>query len=98
MNILRRLLYRLSERLYRFCHPNLLGKSPAELIDLLITADIKCFFAQECLMKKCEYENPDVVYEVARRAQELNAKRNKIMLGLDEVLGFPNYLTKKTYE
>ena len=95
MKILKRLLGRFSERLYRWCHADRIDKSPAELVDLLITTDIKCFMAQDNLMKCVGSAN---ITKFAVDAQELNAKRNKLMRSLDDMLGFPNFLTKKTYE
>lgn len=68
-------------------------KSPSELIDSLITTNIKCFMAQEKLMQNQDIEKN------AKLAQQLNARRNKLMIEIDKVLGYIEIApTEKTYE
>ena len=45
-------------------------------------------------------DNPvDVIAEASIKAQELNAKRNRLIRALDEVLGYKEVtLTEKTYD
>jgi hypothetical protein len=70
-------------------------KSTAVLIDELITTVVKCFFAQEDVMKGGE---DAAVAAAARKAQELNARRNQLIRAIDERLGEAEYtVTQKTY-
>jgi hypothetical protein len=70
-------------------------KSTAVLIDELITTVVKCFFAQEDVMKGGE---DAAVAAAARKAQELNARRNQLIRAIDERLGEAEYtVTPKTY-
>jgi hypothetical protein len=59
-------------------------KSIAFLIDELITTDIKCWFAQEAVMKETD---PVKIAEAAKLAQTTNARRNALMRAIDERLG-----------
>ncbi len=65
-------------------------KTPAQLLDELITTDLRCWFAQEQIM------NPELSieqrFDAAVRAQEQNAKRTELIRILDEFFGF----TKET--
>lgn len=71
-------------------------KTPGELIDSLITTDIKCFYEQEKIMNSPE--GSEEVLSAAKKAQELNAKRNKLMRSIDTVLDFEDDMpTEKTY-
>lgn len=75
---------------------NLTDKTPAELIDSLITVDIKCFMAQEDLMNS--EEGSEKALKSAKLSQELNAKRNKLMRSIDILLDFTeDTVTPKTY-
>lgn len=60
-------------------------KSIAFLIDSLITADLRCWFAQEQIMNESLSEGKRL--EAAIRAQEQNAIRSKIMKAIDDRLG-----------
>jgi len=71
-------------------------KSIAELIDSLITADLKCFFAQEKLADKNTSHEDIVTY--ALQAQAMNKRRSELMRAIDKRLGeFDNTVTEKTY-
>lgn len=70
-------------------------KTPAMLIDELTTTLIKCFMAQERVMNP--KNNEDLII-AAKAAQELNAKRNKLIRAIDKELGFLDASpTEKTY-
>ena len=70
-------------------------KSTATLVDELITTVVKCFFAQEDVMRGGEVE---AVAEAAKKAQELNARRNALIRAIDQRLGEGEYTqTMKTY-
>ncbi len=70
-------------------------KSIAMLIDELITTNIKCFMAQEDIMAA---EDEGVVAAAARKAQQLNARRNQIIRVLDERMGDGSLtVSEKTY-
>lgn len=72
------------------------NKSPGELIDALITTDVKCFMFQE---KQLDISCTDLDrLKYANTVLELNKKRNLLMRALDSVLGFENItVTPKTY-
>ena len=59
-------------------------KSIGILIDELITTDIKCFMAQEDISSA---KDNDAVADAARKAQELNARRNQLIRAIDERIG-----------
>lgn len=59
-------------------------KSTAQLIDELAIVNIRCWFAQEDVMKGGD---DAFVAKVARKAQQLNAKRNALVRAIDERLG-----------
>lgn len=70
--------------------------TPGQLIDSLFTVDYKCWWAQEFLsdMKN----SPEERAEWALKAQELNAKRTKLIRTIDQVLDFTEDTnTEKTY-
>lgn len=58
------------------------NKTPGELIDSLVTIDIKCFYEQEKIM------GSKGSLSAAKKAQELNARRNKLIRSIDAVLDF----------
>lgn len=58
-------------------------KSKGELIDQLITADIKCFFAQESIGDS----DPVKALRAARSAQVNNKRRCDLIRALDARLG-----------
>lgn len=59
-------------------------KSTATLIDELITTSMKCWFAQEDVMKQTD---PQIVAKAAKLAQETNARRNALIRAIDARLG-----------
>jgi hypothetical protein len=59
-------------------------KSIGILIDELITTDIKCFMAQEDISSA---KDDAAVADAARRAQQLNARRNQLIRAIDERIG-----------
>lgn len=67
-------------------------KSVGILIDELITTDMKCWFAQEDII------NDVCPTEAAKKAQQLNARRNQLIRAIDEALGQGDISpTDKTY-
>lgn len=71
-------------------------KTPGMLIDELFTTDYKCWWAQEKLLD--ESLSVEERAAQARKAQEYNAKRNKLIRAIDDVLGFiEESPTEKTY-
>ncbi len=70
-------------------------KTPGELIDALITTDIKCYMFQE---KQLGTDNLEEKGKYGQIVLELNKKRNLLMRKLDFVLGFEDEtVTPKTY-
>jgi hypothetical protein len=70
--------------------------TPGQLIDSLFTTDYKCWWAQERLLdtKLSAEERANE----ARKAQEYNARRNKLIRSIDEVLDYTeDTSTEKTY-
>ena len=70
-------------------------KSLGTLVDELITTNLKCWFAQETVMKETE---PEKIAVAAKLAQSTNARRNALIRAIDERVGEGN-LTQlgKTY-
>ena len=69
-------------------------KSTSELIDSLITTNIKCFLKQDILMSSPDND----VVQVARDIQTLNKRRNELMREIDKRLGDSDItVTDKTY-
>jgi hypothetical protein len=73
---------------------NIETKSTASLIDELITTSMKCWFAQEDVMKETD---PEKVAKAAKLAQETNARRNALIRAIDGRLGDTNSQLPKTY-
>jgi hypothetical protein len=71
-------------------------RSIGELLDLLITASIRCWFAQDEI---CKEENDDAtVARYAKIAQQSNNKRNLLIRAIDERMGdIQNSPSEKTY-
>ena len=70
-------------------------KTIGMLIDELITADIKCFMAQDVLMQS---KDKDAQLKAALTAQEQNSRRNKLIQAIDEILKTTNESpSTKTY-
>ncbi len=71
-------------------------KTTAFLIDELITTCMKCWFAQEDVMSG---KTDKDVANAAKRAQQLNNRRNKLMRAIDERLDEADIsVTDKTYD
>lgn len=71
-------------------------KSTASLIDELITCSIKCFMAQEQVMRGITDAE---IAEAAKLAQKTNARRNLLIRAIDERLGELNLTPlEKTYQ
>lgn len=84
------------KRIYINQYKKVTDKTPGELIDSLITVDIKCFWEQEKIMNASQ--GSEESYIAAKKAQELNAKRNKLMRSIDTVLDFyEDTPSEKTY-
>jgi len=71
-------------------------KSIGEIIDLLVTADIKCYMSQDRIMdKNLSTEERLLAAEIA---QQMNARRNLLIRKIDEILGQEGLSpTSKTY-
>lgn len=71
-------------------------KTTGELIDQLITADIRCWFAQENIMN--EDLSDELRLEAAILAQQTNARRIALIRAIDEKLNESNVGFLKTYD
>ena len=72
-------------------------KSPAMIIDEMATNNLKCWYAQEEVMKSTA--GTSEAYIAAKKAQEYNARRNQLIRAFDEALGFISTSpTEKTYK
>lgn len=60
-------------------------KTIGELIDALVTVDIRCWMAQDAIMDM--NLPPEKRLEAAEIAQKSNARRTQLMRAIDEVLG-----------
>jgi hypothetical protein len=58
-------------------------KTLSELIDSLITTNLRCWFAQEQVMDKSL--SPEEVAKAAIDAQQLNKRRNALMRAIDSI-------------
>lgn len=70
-------------------------KTLGELIDSLITTNLRCWFAQEDIMDKKLSEKERL--EAAIRAQEQNAKRSQLIGAINDLLGQEGFTATKTY-
>lgn len=71
-------------------------KTVANLIDELITNNIRCWMAQDNLMNMSLSETERL--KAAITAQQTNAKRTELIKAIDELLGFGSYTNvTKTY-
>lgn len=61
------------------------SKSIGELIDSLITTDLRCWFAQERIMDTSLTDKERL--DAAIRAQEMNSRRTNLMMAINQVLG-----------
>lgn len=72
------------------------NKSVGVLVDELITTSMKCWAAQERLLSGADDHE---VAEAARDAQQLNARRNRLIRAIDEALGQDSItVTGKSYD
>jgi len=72
-------------------------KSPAVLMDELVTTLLKLWYAQEDITKSPE--NSQQALSAAKKAQSLNARRTALIKAIDACLGYElNTVTDKTYE
>ncbi len=70
-------------------------KSLGALIDELITADIRCWFAQETVKNG---ETDEEVAEAGRSAQTFNTRRNDLIRAINERVGEADFSpSQKTY-
>jgi len=84
-------------RIYKYQFKRFSEKTPAILMDELFTVNTKLWFEQEKLL--ASPKGSGEADEHAKKAQELNAKRNRLMRGLDEILDFEEYtVTEKSYD
>ena len=70
-------------------------KTIGELIDSLITTDMRCWFAQEDIMN--ESLSTEKRLAAAIRAQEQNAKRSQLIAAINEAFGEEGFTGTKTY-
>lgn len=70
-------------------------KTVGELIDSLITTDLRCWFAQEDIMDESLSEHDRL--EAAIRAQKQNAKRSQLIAAINEFFGETGFTGIKTY-
>ena len=70
-------------------------KTPAELIDAMITTNLKIFYfmEKETDSSLSEHER----FEAGQTVIALNKKRSKLMAGLDLLLGYSEDVNPKTY-
>ena len=64
-------------------------RTPAEIIDLLITNNIKCFMLQEKIMDTT-FSN-DERFQASLQAHEFNNRRNQLIRALDKLLGYGEF-------
>lgn len=71
-------------------------KTIGELIDALITTNLRCWFAQEQIVDKSLSEKERL--DAAVNAQIQNARRSALILAIDKKLGDAEFSTvEKTY-
>lgn len=70
-------------------------KTLGMLVDELITTNLKCWFSQEEVMTE---NDPIKIANAAKRAQELNGRRNQLIRAIDALNGNEQFsYTSKTY-
>lgn len=83
-------------RIYKYSVASISEKTPGMIIDELGTTLIKCFMAQEDILNPSKTTQQQK--DAAERAQELNARRNKLIRALDSYFNLEdNSHTSKTY-
>lgn len=70
-------------------------KTIGELIDSLVTTDLRCWFSQEDIMNESLSEHDRL--QAAIRAQEQNAKRSQLIAAINEYFGETGFTGTKTY-
>lgn len=70
-------------------------KTIGELIDSLITTNLRCWMAQEDIMNESLSESQRL--QAAIRAQEQNAKRSQLIAAINDALGETGFTSTKTY-
>ena len=70
-------------------------KTIGELVDQLITTNLRCWVAQEDIMDE-ELSEHDRL-QAAIKAQEQNAKRSQLIGAINDVLGATGFTATKTY-
>lgn len=70
-------------------------KTIGELLDSLITTDLRCWFAQEDIMDESLSEHDRL--QAAIRAQEQNAKRSELIGVINKFFGETGFTATKTY-
>jgi len=64
-------------------------KTPGQIIDELITADMRCWFAQEKIQDLSLSDAERLKY--AEMAQQHNARRTELIRAFDELIGFGQF-------
>jgi len=64
-------------------------RTPAELIDLLITNNIHCYMAQDNIMDK--NLSDEERFKASQKAHEYNNRRNQLIRRLDEMMGYGEF-------
>lgn len=70
-------------------------KTIGELIDSMVTTDLRCWMAQEDIMDESLSEHERL--QAAIRAQEQNAKRSQLIAAINEMMGQEGFTATKTY-
>lgn len=85
------------KRIYITQYHKITDRTPGELVDSLITADIKCFLAQEDMLKENLSDEKRVI--AGEKSQRYNAKRNSLISSINKVLDYSDdRIIEKTYE
>lgn len=69
--------------------PSIKEKTPGQITDELITADLRCWFAQEKIQDLSLSDTERLKY--AELAQQYNARRTELIRAFDELLGFGQF-------
>jgi hypothetical protein len=73
------------------------NRTPAELLDLLVTNNIRCFNAQDKINDSSLSSEEQLL--AAKEAQKLNNRRNQLIRKIDELLGFGEFTQlEKSYK
>jgi hypothetical protein len=74
---------------------SLITKTPAELIDALITTNLKIFYFMEIETDESKPEHDR--FKAGQTVIALNKKRSNLIAGLDSLLGYSKDVNPKTY-